>query len=225
MTTSPITMSNDTLKTAVDSYSRLLNETTRLGVDMLNTWTNLWQSSLNTAPGQLTQSAQSALDALQNVSAAMPLKMGSSCCKIPPPCWLPRHIGDVISHVCPGATAVLRLCITNCSFSPRTITIETPAASNIVVTPASLTLGPLERKSVTLSLAVSAEKGDCDETRNFILVKGCRQHYLVWTTAVSKRGGCTCHEVEVEDCQDYVHHWYDHFYCNRPCLSTRTGGQ
>jgi hypothetical protein len=21
----------------------------------------------------------------------------------------------------------------------------------------------------------------------------------------------------VEDCPDLLHHWYDHFYCNRPC--------
>jgi len=224
MTTNPVTMNNDTLKGAVDSFSRLLNETTRLSVDMLNTWTNLLQNSLNTAPGQFTQSAQSAMDALQNMTSAMPMRTGS-CCKIPPPCWLPRAIGDVVSHVCPGATAVLRICVTNCSFSPRTVTIETPADSKIVVTPASVTLGPRERKCITLSLAVSADQKECDDTRNFILVRGCRLHYLVWTVAVSKRGGCTCHEVEVDDCQDYVHHWYDHFYCNRPCLPTRTGGQ
>ena len=24
-------------------------------------------------------------------------------------------------------------------------------------------------------------------------------------------------ELTVEDCPDLVHHWYDHFYCPRPC--------
>ena len=32
---------------------------------------------------------------------------------------------------------------------------------------------------------------------------------------VTNRGGC--HEVRVSDGPDHVHHWHDHFYCNRPC--------
>jgi len=35
-------------------------------------------------------------------------------------------------------------------------------------------------------------------------------------------------DIEIEDCPDLIHHWYDHFYCPRPCLggtglSTGTG--
>jgi hypothetical protein len=27
--------------------------------------------------------------------------------------------------------------------------------------------------------------------------------------------------VEVEDCPDLIHHWYDHFYCDRPCTDRK----
>jgi hypothetical protein len=30
---------------------------------------------------------------------------------------------------------------------------------------------------------------------------------------------CADTEVEIEDCPDLIHHWYDHFYCERPCPS------
>jgi hypothetical protein len=26
----------------------------------------------------------------------------------------------------------------------------------------------------------------------------------------------------VEDCPDLIHHWYDHFYCPRPCIEERS---
>ncbi len=224
MTTSSVPMS-DSIQGAVNTFSRLLSDTTRLSLDMLSTWSDLLQSSLRTAPSQLTESARGMMSSLQNAGSASTGRMG--CCRIPPPCWLPQPIGDVTSHVCPGATAVVRVCVSNCSFAPRTITVEAPANSGISVTPGSLNLGPKEKGCFTISFPVDANKSDCGEWTHYILVRGCRLHYLLWTVTVDKRGGCTCHEVDVEDCPDYIHHWYDHFYCYRPCLpapGTRVGG-
>jgi hypothetical protein len=34
---------------------------------------------------------------------------------------------------------------------------------------------------------------------------------------VGRLCGASCPEVEVDDCPDNIHHWYDHFYCERGC--------
>lgn len=207
---------------ALDSFSRIVDETTRLGIDLLDTYSRLLQSSARSAPGQMRQNAQNMMGVFQNLGRT---RIGGSCCHIPPPCWLPKSIGDVVSHVCPGATATLRVCVTNCGFSQQTVTVQAPDNSGITVTPASFTLGPLERACVTLTLAKPADTQSGQETEYLIWVRGCKIHYLRWTVAVSSRGACTCHEVEVDDCPDLIHHWYDHFYCRRPCTTSRTGGQ
>jgi hypothetical protein len=223
MSTTRVNLNSQTLTDAIKSIGNLVDQTTQISIDLLESYSRLLQSSLRGAPSQVSKAGQTAMDALQNLGSMRMITGG--CCKIPPPCWLPQPAGDITSHVCPGATATVQLCVTNCSFAARTITIETPANAGIAVSPSSFTLGPLERKCANLSLAAAAGSQQGLEIENLILVKGCRLHYIRWTVAVSARGGCTCHEVEVEDCQDYIHHWYDHFYCPRPCLPQDTKGR
>jgi len=50
-----------------------------------------------------------------------------------------------------------------------------------------------------------------------VWIRGCVDHVVRWTVKSSRRGSDCCHELEIDDCPDYVHHWYDHFYCPRPC--------
>ncbi len=52
-------------------------------------------------------------------------------------------------------------------------------------------------------------------------VRGCQLHFLRWTVVVASIGADTFYEVDVKDCPDHIHHWYDHFYCPRPCLEER----
>jgi hypothetical protein len=223
MTPDRLSTNSRAMTDALESFSRVVDETTRLGIDLLDSYSRLLQSSARSAPGQITRNLQNMMGAVQNIGTA---RIGASCCHIPPPCWLPKPIGDVVSHVCPGATATLRICVTNCGFTQQTVTVEAPANSGVTVTPASFTLGPLQRACVTLTLAKPTDTQSGQETEYLIWVRGCKIHYLRWTVAVSSRGACTCHEVEVDDCPDLIHHWYDHFYCRRPCTNqTRTGGQ
>jgi len=220
MTTSRINLNSQSLNDAISSISRVVDQTTRLGIDLLDSYSRLLQSSLSQAPQQLSRTANAAMDRFQKMGS-MSMSLGKGCCEIPPPCWMPQPAGDVVSHVCPGVSATVRVCVTNCDFVSRTITIELPANSGITIDRATFTLGPLERSCATLTLPVAAGSTQGQETENLILVRGCRVHYFRWTVAVSSRGGCTCHEVEIEDCADYIHHWYDHFYCRRPCLKSR----
>ncbi|MDQ3670206.1 MAG: hypothetical protein M3377_08025 [Actinomycetota bacterium] len=143
----------------------------------------------------------------------------SSCsCEIPPPCWVPKPLGEVKSAICAGGTAVLRIRVTNCGLQKRTFRIAAGGADEkkVKVEPAQLALGPMERglATVTLGLPASASSGESREVLVWVL--GCHDHYARWTVKASG-GSDACHELEVDDCPNLVHHWYDHFYCERPC--------
>lgn len=188
---------------AAEAIGDLVMQGTRIGLDLLE-----------------TLAGSSMTDLKRTMMKAMP-SMQSRCacgCHIPPPCWAPVCVGEVTSHVCPGASASIRIRVTNCDIAPNTIRIEAAGqGSGVTVTPDSLTLGPMERGVSVVSLTVPATAGSGDVLERLIWIRGCRQHYLRWTVKTSSRGADACHEIEIDDCNDQVHHWYDHFYCPRPC--------
>lgn len=167
--------------------------------------------------GLLGPAAKTGLDLLGSVKLPS-LGSSSGCgCEIPPPCWMPQPLGEHTSDACPGSKAVLTLMITNCGIEGRTIKV---VATNkaVQVAPASLGLGPLEEGVVTLSLEVPAGATKGQTQKSLVWIHGCKEHYLRWTVEVAASGVmCSATEVEVEDCPDLIHHWYDHFYCERPC--------
>lgn len=149
-------------------------------------------------------------------------KAAKSPCHIPPPCWMPQPLGECVSHVSDCGKACVRLVITNCDRVPRTIDVRVKGAADLVtVSPASVTIDPMDCKEVELCLEVPRDTPKGHEYKSIVWVEGCKQHYLVWKVSVGTLGVDSCHEVEVEDCPDYVHHWYDHFYCVRPCFNQR----
>jgi hypothetical protein len=142
----------------------------------------------------------------------------SGCgCDIPPPCWAPKPMGDVVSGVCPGATATVRIHVTNCGATARTMTFQA-VGTGVTLTPASLSLGPMERGQMVASVTLPADAEPGSRREVLVWVRGCHDHYLRWTIHAWANGDCGCENVHVSDCPDYVHHWYDHFYCNRPCV-------
>jgi hypothetical protein len=137
-------------------------------------------------------------------------------CDIPPPCWMPRDLGEVETGVCPGETATIRIHVTNCGATARTIKLE--GGPGVTLNPASLTLGPMERGRAVASMTVPPEADFGWEKEVLVWVRGCHDHFLRWTVRAARRFECSCEEVCVEDCPDYLHHWYDHFYCDHPCI-------
>jgi hypothetical protein len=160
----------------------------------------------------LERSTQAGLDLLD--SFKLPQRQCGSC-EIPPPCWEPQPIGDVTTRAAPGGKAVLRLDVVNCGSSPRKVTVEATNAL-IAISPASATLGPYEDAVVGLTLNVPATAMPGERETSVVWVRGCRTHYLRWTVEVSAVGVGSSTAI-VEDCPDLLHHWYDHFYCNRAC--------
>jgi hypothetical protein len=191
------------LQKAVEALSDLITEGTRLGLDALDSIGRMPMPELG--------------DVLRRFASATG-RVSSCGCHIPPPCWMPQSLGELTSHVCPGGTATLRIRITNRSATSRTIVLEaTGPASGVTITPGTLTLGPMEHGVAVASLAVPAT-ADCGEAHvTTIWVRGCQDHYLCWKVKVAERGVDVCHQIHVEDGPDFIHHWYDHFYCERPC--------
>jgi hypothetical protein len=198
------TDSTQSLLDTVEAISDVFQQGTRIGMDLIATLGRT----------QLTEMLGSAAPKLQ--------RAGKCSCDIPPPCWMPRNLGNVTSHVCPGGTATIRVRVTNCTPTKREIRL-TPAGkaeelNSVTVKPPSLSLDAIESGVFIVSMPVEAAANLRQEFEVLLWVRGCLDHYLRWRVLVDKRGTNCCHEVDVDDCPDYVHHWYDHFYCERPCL-------
>ena len=78
----------------------------------------------------------------------------------------------------------------------------------------SFFLGPKERRTVTATFTMPTERKDVDL---LIWVRGCSDYYMRWTITSAATSKACCYEVDVIDEPDYVDHWYDHFYCPKPC--------
>ena len=208
------------LSETIDAFSDFVEQSTRLSMDLLE---SLSASSTSMLSQMMSPATMRSL--MPKMTTMMMPRAGGSC-QIPPPCWAPQPIGDVACHVCPGGTATIRLRVTNCGVTKRDIKVEAAGKTpGVTVTPPNLALGPLERDFVTASVPVPADAATGHEYEILLWVHGCQDHYLRWTVKVASRGASCCHEVEVEDCPDLIHHWYDHFYCERPCVHERQAGQ
>jgi hypothetical protein len=202
------TTSTRSLSDAVEAIGDVIQQGTRIGMDLLDTLSR-------------NQTTEMLGKVLSNI-APKPSRAAKCGCDIPPPCWMPRNLGDVMSHVCLGGTATLRVRVSNCSGTKRDIRL-TPAGKPedikaVTVQPAGLFLEPMQAGVFIVSMPVAATASLGQEFEILLWVRGCLDHYLRWTVRVDKRGTDCCHEIDVDDCPDYVHHWYDHFYCERPCL-------
>jgi len=139
-------------------------------------------------------------------------------CRIPPPCWMPQPLGNCVSFVGQCRSACIRIVVTNCDRTRRTIAIDqSTKQGHITISPGSLPLESMERATVSVSLDVPPDTPDGTRFENVIWVRGCKTHFVRWTVFVGRAGIDSCHELAVNDCPDYLHHWYDHFYCVRGC--------
>jgi hypothetical protein len=147
---------------------------------------------------------------------------GCSSCEIPPPCWMPRPLCDVTSVGRPGDTASLGFVITNCCMTARQVAVFTSTKSaGLTISAADLILGPMERGEIRVSHLIPTGSTVGSKRELLMWVRGCRLYFLRWTVVVASIGGDTFYEVDIGDCPDPIHHWYDHFYCPRPCLEDR----
>lgn len=201
--------SSAALTASLQAFAKLVEQSAQLGIDFVE--------SLASSSPQLLQ------DLGKLTSAGGPWSHCSPC-EIPPPCWMPRPLCDVTSVGRPGDTASLGFVITNCNMAFRKVTVFTSTINaGLTFSAAELNLGPMERGEIRVSHLIPTAAPVGSRREILMWVRGCQLHFLRWTVVVSAIGADTFYEVEVKDCPDPVHHWYDHFYCPRPCLEEPRG--
>jgi hypothetical protein len=175
--------------------------------------------------------AKTGIDVLKSLSGASPAALSGvvdwisahagavECCEeIPPPCWMPRPLCDVVSYGKTGNETTITFVITNYSMATRTISIltTTPSAA-LTFSATELMLGPMARGSLEAKYTFPSGL-PASGTEVLLWIKGCRLHFLRWIIKPGPISADTSYEVSVRDEAEYLHHWYDHFYCPHPCL-------
>ena len=143
----------------------------------------------------------------------------ASCCDIPEACWMPKALGEVHCRLRPGSTGLVKLIVTNNDFQAHNVTAQSAGqdAGLVTFTPAQVALGAKERTTILAQLKAPQKAGTYEAV---LWVTVCSDHYLRWSIEVGEKEEACCYEVTVDDTPDYVVHWYDHFYCPKPCMGT-----
>ena len=145
-------------------------------------------------------------------------------CEIPAPCWEPQHAGTCAVCIAPGGVATFRVIVSNCGWSRQVVMITAlgKIASWLTFGPTSIAMEPMERNIFLVKIQApdGASVGASQVVP--VIIRGCRDHYIRVEVSIANCASLTtCCDMLVEDCADNVHHWYDHFYCARPCSSVR----
>jgi hypothetical protein len=85
------------------------------------------------------------------------------------------------------------------------------------IDPTSLVIEPQERGIIEVTVRLPEKTRPGQTYTGPIVVRGCRDHYVRVEVTVTECTARTACEAFVDDCADHIHHWYDHFYCPRPC--------
>lgn len=200
----------------------MASTTTKSLGDINDALLDLFQAQMKLGQDFFEQVTGTKPPAIGDVLTALQKAAPKPVCHVPPPCWMPLPLGECVSVVNACGKACIRLVITNCDRLARTVNVRAEGFQGIKVTPPSVTLGPMDRATVEVCLTVPEETESGKKFESMIWVDGCRDHFLRWTVSVGSAAFDSCHEVPVNDCQDYRHHWYDHFYCARTCLPGRS---
>lgn len=151
-------------------------------------------------------------------------RVGSPGCDIPPPCWEPRPAGTCALTLSPGSTGTIRVHVTNCNWDRGVVGVTAVGriAGWLAFHPTTQVIDPQSRATFMVTVRVPENVKPGESLSGPLLVRGCLDHFVRLDVAVAECAGRTCCDVSIQDCQDQVHHWYDHFYCPRPCRQHHT---
>ncbi|MBV9248455.1 MAG: hypothetical protein JO227_04315 [Acetobacteraceae bacterium] len=161
--------------------------------------------------------------AMSGLGALKMPKFGS-CCDIPDPCWMPHLAGEAHCCLAPGGSGEIRMTVTNTDRVPRSFSITAAGfgAPLVSFSATSIALGPKERTLVTATIAIPSSQAPQSAPYDVVIwVRGCREHYLRWIVRITAESRTCCYEVDIDDEPNYIVHWYDHFYCPRPCPTSQ----
>jgi hypothetical protein len=170
----------------------------------------------------LGEAMTAVLDAPARMAATLAgslARAGSPGCAIPPPCWEPRPAGRCTLVLPPGCTGTIRIHLYNCDWTRRLVGVTAPGklAAWTTFDPTTQVVDPQSRVTFTVRVRVPDDAKPGQSLAGPILVRGCVDYFIRVDVVVAEEGGRSLCEVSIEDCPDHIHHWYDHFYCPRPC--------
>lgn len=153
-------------------------------------------------------------------------RRSSSCCEIPTPCWEPRPAGSCCLELTPGTAATIRVHVSNCGWSRQLVSITAlgKLAGWMTFSPTTLMLDPMERATILVTVHAPDSVKLGQRFSAPVIIRGCVDHFARVEVTITDCAGRNCCDVAVDDCADHVHHWYDHFYCPRPCRNLRVPG-
>ncbi len=195
------------LEAAVTSAFKAAENLLEAGANVSMSLLNLLSSG---APGFLGDAVNWAANASHG---------GDCACHIPPPCWMPRNLRQVVSYGVAGDEASLTFTITNESMSARSIRVfTTTPLTGLSPTSTTVNLAAMARTEVTIKYTIPTGTTADPGTEILLWILGCRLHFQRWIVKLGKISADTDQEVWVKDGPENLHHWYDHFYCPHPCL-------
>jgi hypothetical protein len=162
------------------------------------------------------------------LAGALSKRSLSGCCEIPPPCWEPRPVGTCFLQITPGGSATIRVHVSNCGWTRQVMTITALGRLGAWMTfaPTTWLLGPQERGTILVTVHAPAAATIGAALSGPLIIRGCRDHFARIEVSITDCATCAnCCDVTVNDCADQIHHWYDHFYCPRPCNTVKPPGR
>jgi hypothetical protein len=184
--------------------------------------TNAGARALGDAIGGLLAAPASIAAALAGAFAGR----GAQGCVIPPPCWEPRPFGTCTLTLTPGSTGTIRIRVHNCDWTRRVVGITAAGrlAALLRFEPTTLIVDPQDEAVFRVLVRVPDGVKPGQTIGGPILVRGCVDHFARVVVTVGECAAQSCCDLEVKDCPDHIHHWYDHFYCPRPCRNLSNRG-
>jgi hypothetical protein len=203
------------LETAVNAAFKAAENLLEAGAKVSTSLLNLLSSG---TPG--------ALGGLVNWAANAGPGSDCSACHIPPPCWMPRILRQIVSCGVVGNEASLTFVITNESMAARSIQIfTTTPMAGLSPTSKTVNLAAIARTEVTITYTISSGTTAHPGTEILLWIRGCSLHFQRWIVRLGTISADTDLEVRVKDGPENLHHWYDHFYCAHPCLEKQDGSR
>jgi hypothetical protein len=150
-------------------------------------------------------------------------RLGSSGCEIPPPCWEPRPAGTCTLVLPPGGAGTIRVHVANCDWSRGVVVLTSTGkiAGWMTFQPTTMVIDAQSHGTFRVTVRVPEGVEPGETLSGPLLVRGCLDHFVRVVVRVAECADGGCCDASVRDCHDQIHHWYDHFYCPRPCRKAR----
>jgi hypothetical protein len=182
----------------------------------------------STRTGSLGDAIAALLDAPAQVMATLAeslTRRKPDRCDIPPPCWEPQPAGTCRLAIPPGCVGKVRIHVANCDWTRHVVVARAMGrmAGWMTFDPTTLVIDPQEQRTIVVTVKVPSDAAPGQTIASPILVYGCNDYVVHVEVSTSECASRICCDVFVRDCPDHLHHWYDHFYCARPCKHLDSG--